>query len=93
MFVLSKHVNNSFPGFTHHDISVHWWTAYHVHAFLDNERRSIISNVLECLSMNDIEGPKVFIQHQDEEIHVCQDTRNIYERITNYTTEQLNEVI
>jgi hypothetical protein len=53
--------NNSqsvFPGFTHHDISVRWWSKYIFYAYWSTNSPDMIHKFY-ILAIHDIQGPKL----------------------------------
>ena len=57
---------------SHHEVSVRWWSPYAKHAFpIETEKRkSRLTKLIEKLAVNDIKGPKCYIQDYEWDIIV-----------------------
>ena len=88
-YVYEAH-DESFPGFTHHDIIVQYWSAYMHLAYRDSTPDELRKN-LHILACNPIEGPKLRIGIPEEcPIEEMEPTKDAIDRLINYEKEKLN---
>jgi hypothetical protein len=87
-----------FQGFTHHDISVRWWSKYMYYAYKSSTPSDIISKFHQ-LALKDVRGPKIHCGNLEsmEIVHGKQYLPAI-ERLKNYSEtdisiDQLNDYI
>ena len=82
--------DQSFLGFTHHDIIVQYWTSYMHLAYHDSTPAESRKN-LHILACNPVEGPKLRIDIPDEcPIEEMDETKDAIDRLINYEKEKLN---
>jgi len=87
-----------FQGFTHHDISVRWWSKYMYYAYKSSTPSDMI-NKFHQLALKDIRGPKLHCANINSmEIFNADPYLPAIERLKNYlntdiSIQQLNESI
>jgi hypothetical protein len=96
---LNSQMNScQFQGFTHHDISVRWWTKYMYYAY-KSSTPSDIMNKFHQLALKDISGPKICCTNLNAiEIFTANPHLPAIERLKNYSKtdvsiDHLNEYI
>ena len=88
-YVYEAH-DQSFPGFTHHDIIVQYWSSYMHLAYRDSTPDELRKN-LHILACNPVQGPKLRIAIPDEcPIEEMDDTKEAIDQLINYEKEKLN---